>query len=494
LLVRIIFKQSDPPFVYLKYSESVFPGRKIKESRTPPMTSETSKKWICVICGYEHEGVAPPEVCPVCGADAEEFEKCDEDSGTANPPTTEYLSEWEKADDSFEQKFSRMVDLAKHGKSEITPMRTQKSFIDWDSILFKGAQLFRMPLNEDETVSTTTIIGKTAKHPVEIAMPFYVSHMSFGALSREAKIALAKGSKLVGTAICSGEGGLLPEEHQAAGCYIYELGTASFSHVDEDILKADAVEIKIGQAAKPGLGGHLPKEKITDEIAQIRGIPKEQDSISPGRPFNISCQADLINQVDRLRKLTDGKPIGIKFTAGHIEKDLEFALSAKPDFITIDCRGGATGAAPTFIKDNVCLPPVFAIHRARKYLDQVQSKVTLCITGGFRDSADIAKTLALGADAIALATASLIAIGCQQYRVCHSGKCPVGITTQDPELRSRFIVDESVKRFVNFYNATKEELITFAQTNGRNNIHDLDISDIFTLNNEISQNTDIEHA
>ena len=141
--------------------------------------SQPKCKWLCKLCGYIHEAENPPEVCPVCGADAEEFEKCDEDSGTANPPSQDYLSEWEKSDDSFEQKFSRMVDLAKHGKSEITPMRTQKSFIDWDSILFKGAQLFRMPLNEDEAVSTTTIIGKTAKHPVEIAMPFYVSHMSF---------------------------------------------------------------------------------------------------------------------------------------------------------------------------------------------------------------------------------------------------------------------------------------------------------------------------
>ncbi|MBN2329170.1 MAG: alpha-hydroxy-acid oxidizing protein [Candidatus Omnitrophica bacterium] len=460
------------------------------------MADSSSTKWVCVICGYEHEGPEPPEVCPVCGAGPDDFERSEAagDDRSESHSSDEYLSQWAKKDDLFETKFSRLSDLAKHGRSEISAMRTQKSFPDWDAILFKGAQLHRMPLNEEEEVGVQTIIGTTAKHPLKLAIPFYVSHMSFGALSREAKIALAKGSKLVGTAIGSGEGGMLPEERQEAGCYIYELGTAAFSHVDESIVKADAVEIKIGQAAKPGLGGHLPKEKITEEIAKIRGIAKDQDSISPGRPFNLTNREDLRKQVDRLRELTQGRPIGVKLAAGHIEDDLEFALSAHPDFITIDCRGGATGAAPTYIKDNVCLPPIFAIHRARKYLDGVRSEATLCVTGGFRDSADIAKGLALGADAVALATASLIAIGCQQYRVCQTGKCPVGITTQDPELRARFQIEESVKRFVNFYRATGEELKTFARISGRKNVHDLNLTDIFTIHHEISQYTDIEHA
>ncbi len=460
------------------------------------MTAPTAQIWICSICGYEHEGPEPPEVCPVCGAGPEDFELSEETipPEAPTPSTEKYLSEWAKKDDTFEKKFSRITELAKTGKSEISPMRTQKSFPDWDLILFKGVQLSRMPLNEDEDVSTQTVIGKNAKQPITIDIPFYVSHMSFGALSREAKIALARGSKLTGTLICSGEGGMLPEERQEAGCYIYELGTAAFSHIEESMRQADGIEIKIGQAAKPGLGGHLPKEKITDEIAKIRQISKDEDSISPGRPFDISSREELIDKVTKVRELTDGKPVGIKITAGHIEQDLEFALSADPDFITIDCRGGATGAAPTYIKDNVCLPPIFAIHRARKYLDEVGSPATLCVTGGFRDSADIAKALALGADAIALATASLIAIGCQQYRVCHSGKCAVGITTQDPELRARFQIEESVKRFVNFYTATKEEVKTFARINGRDNVHDLDLTDIFTISNEISQNTNIEHA
>jgi glutamate synthase domain-containing protein 2 len=462
------------------------------------MQDNGSTVWVCLVCGYEHTGATPPDVCPVCGADADQFEKKRIPESGADKKTDkedgEYLSEWARPDDEFEGKYARIAALAKGEGSEIAPMRTQKTFPDWEAILFRGAQLYRMPFNEDQAVSTHTVIGATAAVPLEIAIPFYVSHMSFGALSREAKIALARGTKIMGTVMCSGEGGMLPEERAEADRYIYELGTARFSHKKEAIKQADAVEIKIGQAAKPGLGGHLPAEKVTDEIAKIRGIKPGEPSISPGRHAGIDTPEDLRKRVAEIRDLCGGRPVGIKFTAGHIEKDLEVALAAEPDFITIDCRGGATGAAPVFVKDNVCLPPVFAIRRARKFLDEVGSKVTLCMTGGFRDAADIAKGLALGADAVALATASLIAVGCQQYRICHTGRCPVGITTQDPNLRARFEIDKSVDRFVNFYTATKHELETFARINGRLNVHDLDMTDVVTINNEVSQNTDIEHV
>ena len=454
-----------------------------------------SIRWICSVCGYVHEGPEPPDECPQCGADKDAFEK--EESGPSSEASDEpsaYLKEWARKDDAFEKKFDRIQQLATTGKSATSPMRTQKTFPDWEQVLFRGAQLAHMPLNDDEPVTTTTVIGRNAKQPLELAVPFYVSHMSFGALSREAKIALARGSKHMGTAICSGEGGLLEDERREAGLYVYELGTAPFSHRDEAVVQGDAVEIKIGQAAKPGLGGHLPKEKVTEEIAKVRQIALGEDSISPGRHHGIDNIDDLTKEVARLKALTEGKPVGIKITAGHIEADLECALAADPDFITIDCRGGGTGSAPTFIKDNVCLPPIFALHRARAYLDKVGSTVTLCITGGFRDSADIAKALAMGADAIALATASLMAIGCQQYRICHQGKCPVGITTQDPDLRAHFNVEKSTERLVRFYEATKEELMTFARINGCRDVHALEVSDLVTLCDEIARYTSIEHA
>jgi glutamate synthase domain-containing protein 2 len=409
-------------------------------------------------------------------------------------PLEDYLGEWARDQDGFETRFARLASLARTGVSMSSPMRTQRKLPDWDIVLFRGAQLDPMPLNDDVPVSTRTVIGPGSAHPLELALPFYVSHMSYGALSREAKIALARGAKEVGTVACSGEGGMLPDERAAAGLYIYELGTAAFSHREESILKADAIEIKIGQAAKPGLGGTLPRTKITPEIAAIRGIPQDRDSHSPGRHTGIDSPGDLKRRVAELREMTGGRPIGIKFTAGRVEADLAVALAAEPDFITIDCRGGGTGSGPDFVKDNVCLPPVFALHRARRFLDREKSGVTLCITGGFRDSTDIAKALAMGADAVALATASMIAVGCQQYRICQTGRCPVGIATQDPELRKRFDIELSVRRFVNFATGMGRELETLARINGHADVHDLNVGDLLTLEHEISLHTDIEHA
>ena len=336
------------------------------------MSMKTTKRWVCTICGYVHEGPEPPESCPECGASSDLFEEEGAEDGAPSLPgkavSGEYLAKWARESDAFETKFARIKSLASGAPSEISPMRTQQPFPSWEAVLFRGAQLHRLPLNEHENVNTKTVIGRTAARPLTIAMPFYVSHMSFGALSREAKIALARGSRLAGTLICSGEGGLLPVERAEAALYVYELGTAPFSHRDDAIRQADAVEIKIGQAAKPGLGGHLPKEKVTEEIARVRGISVGEDSISPGRFTGIDKKGDLKKVAARVRGVLDGKPLGVKLTASHIEEDLAEALEAEPDFITIDCRGGATGAAPTYLKDNVCLPPVFALYRARKYL------------------------------------------------------------------------------------------------------------------------------
>ncbi|MBW2522988.1 MAG: alpha-hydroxy-acid oxidizing protein [Deltaproteobacteria bacterium] len=454
------------------------------------------KTWKCTACGYLHTGESVPELCPVCAAPAELFieERAPEQKLPPVIDTLDYLAAWQRKDDDVEPRFARLQRLATTGETEISAMGTHRHAVTWDDILLCGAQLDRLPLEKDEDVSTRTTIGKCADQPLELQIPFYVSHMSFGALSKEAKISLARGSAAVGTAIGSGEGGMLKEEREHAKHYIYELGTARFSHVESSIRAADAVEIKIGQAAKPGLGGHLPADKVTDEIAAIRGLAVGEDSISPSRQPDINSRADLRRKVDELRELTGGKPIGIKFAAGRLEQDLDFALAAGPDFVTIDCRGGGTGAAPTVVKDNVCLHAIFALRRARRFLDERRSAVTLCITGGFRDSSDIAKALALGADAVALATASMMAIGCQQYRICQTGRCPVGIATQDPALRARLVIDKSVERFVRFYRGTTRELATLTRLAGRRSVHDLDLSDLFTTSLEVAHFTDIAHA
>lgn len=385
--------------------------------------------------------------------------------------------------------------MAETGESIIEPMRTKATSFSWDEILIKGAQLAKIPLNRDEPVNSETVIGPAAKQPLVIGTPVYVTHMSFGALSREAKIALAKGSRAAKTAMCSGEGGILPESLESAYRYIFEYVPNQYSVTEENLKKVDAIEIKIGQSVKPGMGGHLPGKKVTGEIAAIRGADEGTDIISPSRFDDILNGEDLKKKVAALRKASGGKPIGVKLAAGNIEADLEVALSAEPDFITVDGRAGATGAAPKFIKAATSIPSVFALYRARKFLDEKGAKdVSLVITGGLRISPDFAKALALGADAVAIGTSALMALGCQQYRICNTGKCPTGITTQDPELRAKFNIEKAARRLENFLKVSTEELKNFARLTGNEDVHRLSLDDLCTTNSEISNHTAIQHA
>ena len=319
--------------------------------------------------------------------------------------------------------------------------------------------------------------------------------MSFGALSKEAKLALSKGSSSLKTAMCSGEGGILPESMAYAYKYIFEYVPNKYSVTEENLAKVDAIEIKFGQSAKPGMGGHLPAGKVTQDIANIRGFDEGVDIISPASFEDIQNKEELKKKVTWLRDTSGGKPVGIKFAAGNIEADLAVALYARPDFITIYGRAGATGASPKYVKAAASVPTMFAAYRARKYLDaQGASDVSLVLTGGLRVSSDFAKAMALGADAIAIGTAALIAIGCRQYRICHTGKCPMGITTQDKALRLRLNVDESAKGLANYLSVSTEELKDFARLTGNDDVHKLSIQDLCTTNSEISNHTDIEHV
>jgi glutamate synthase domain-containing protein 2 len=328
-----------------------------------------------------------------------------------------------------------------------------------------------------------------------IATPIYISHMSFGALSRECKIALAKGSAAVKTAMCSGEGGSLPDSLAAAHKYIFEYVPNRYSVTDEHLQRVDAIEIKIGQSTKPGMGGHLPGTKVTAEIARVRGKPEGQDVFSPARYDDIKSADDLKKKVEWLRDKSGGKPIGVKIAAGNIEADLDVILHAGADFVTIDGRPGGTGASPKYIKAATSVPTVMALYRARRFLDERRAEhVSLVITGGFRVSSDMAKALAMGADAVAVATAAMIAAGCQQYRVCHTGRCPVGIATQDPELRARFDIEKSAAQVANYLKVITEELRDFARLTGHARLVDLSLSDICTTSSEISDHTTIEHV
>lgn len=407
----------------------------------------------------------------------------------------EYLGNLKRKTDEFETIMEDIHRMSVSGHSITEPMRTTNKVISWDEILIKGAQLSTLPLNEDEPVNTQTTIGPNAKHPLIIETPIYITHMSFGALSREIKIALAGGSSAVRTAMCSGEGGLVEESLEKSYRYIFEYVPNKYSVTDENLKRVDAIEIKIGQSAKPGMGGHLPAPKVTAEIAKMRGYPEGTDIISPAHFPDINNPGELKDAVDMLRQRSGGKPIGIKMAAGNIEDDLEVAVYAKPDFITIDGRPGATGDAPKFIKAATSVPTIFALHRARKFLDEnSRTDISLVITGGLRISSDFAKALAMGADAIAIGTAALIAAACQQYRICHSGDCPVGVTTQKPELRARASIEHSAKRVENFLRVSTEEIKTFSRITGKNDVHDLDVKDLVTYNTEISNYTNIDHA
>lgn len=464
----------------------------------------------CGVCGYtyneETQGIPWSQLpdgwtCPVCGADKSKFTAvmeaptAAEQSPAASTRAGEYLLEWRRTEDAVETYMADIHRMAETGETVIDSMRTPLPVIGWDDVFIKGAQLAKFPLNEDVPVNTTTVIGPKAGVPLAIDIPLYVSHMSFGALSREAKVALAKGSAMVKTMMCSGEGGILEESLRSAYKYVFEYVPNRYGVTDENLREVDAIEIKVGQSAKPGLGGHLPGNKVTAEIAAARGRPQGQSITSPARFDDIHSPDDLRSKVEWLREKSGGKPIGIKLAAGDVEADLGIALYGRPDFVTIDGRPGGTGSAPKFIKNAASVPTLFALHRARKFLDKRGARhVTLLITGGFRVPSDMAKALAMGADAVALGTAALIAVGCQQYRLCATGRCPVGVTTHDPVLRSRLDVETSARRVANFFKACAEELKEFARMTGNNDVHGLSVKDLCTANSEISDFTDIEHV
>lgn len=469
----------------------------------------------CSVCGYvfdeEAEGRAFVELteCPMCKQPVDKFEMVSsggEEQSAAETgaegmvsgasgegPDLSYPKETRKTDSSYRY-FKEIHEMAVTGKSAIEAMGTQMKMPNWDDILVLGAQLNPPPLEEHAEVSLQTVIGRHAKKPMVLDMPVYISHMSFGALSKETKIALAKGSAMAGTAMCSGEGGILPEEKAAAHKYIFEYVPNLYSVTTENLMTSDAIEIKIGQGTKPGMGGHLPGSKVTPEIAEIRNKPLGEDVISPSKFPGINTKEDLRTLVRNLRDCSGGRPIGIKIAAGKIEKDLAYCVFAEPDFITIDGRGGATGASPSIIRDSTSVPTIYALYRARKYLDSVHADIDLVITGGLRVSSDFAKAIAMGADAVAIASAAMVAAACQQYRICGTGMCPVGMATQDPELRKRLHGEAAAQRVANFLNCSAQELRTFARITGHEDIHGLSVEDLCTISREISEYTNIVHA
>ena len=358
-----------------------------------------------------------------------------------------YQGKWRRFGDDVEEDYELLHGYAAGGHDGVEAMRTTRPVQGFNEIQFAAGQLARPPRLDAEPVDLQTRLGRSAKRPLELAMPLLVSHMSFGALSAEAKVALATASATAGIAICSGEGGM------------------------------------------------LPGAKVTAEIAAVRGIEPGTAAHSPARFADLDAPGALGKRVREIREMTDGRPVGIKFAAGDVEADLALALEAGPDCVTIDGRPGGTGAAPLHLKDHVGVPTVFAIDRARAFMEREGVRgLDLVATGGLRTAADYAKALALGADVVAIATAAMIGIGCQQYRACHTGNCPVGIATQREDLRARFDVGIAAEMAERLFATVRGQLEDYCRILGRGAAEELAPEDLVTANSEISGHTAVRHA
>ncbi|MDQ1510436.1 MAG: methylamine---glutamate N-methyltransferase subunit [Actinomycetota bacterium] len=365
----------------------------------------------------------------------------------------------------------------------------------WDDIQFVTAELARLPLLDEVPVGTEVCIGPNARQPLYLDIPLFVSDMSFGALSQEAKTALARGAQLAGTGICSGEGGMLPEEQAANSRYLYELASARFGWSWDVLKKVQAFHFKLGQGAKTGTGGHLPGAKVVGRIAEVRGLPEGTAAVSPPTFPDWHGVDDFRRFADEVRERANGIPIGAKLSAQHIEADIDAALQIGVDYIILDGRGGGTGAAPLLFRDHISVPTIPALARARRHLDQLGRRdVTLVITGGLRDAADFAKALSLGADAVAIANSAIQAIGCLGMRACHTDNCPVGIATQKPHLRARLPVDEASQRLDRFLRATIGLMQVLARACGHDHLSKLCLDDLTTFNREMTALTGIAYG
>ena len=372
----------------------------------------------------------------------------------------------------------------------------RKDLPHWDDIQIMVAQMATKPLLDDVTVGTELVIGQEAERPLHLDIPLFVSDMSFGALSEEAKVALATGAELAGTGICSGEGGMLPEEQRANSRYFYELASAQFGYREELLSSIQAFHFKGGQGAKTGTGGHLPGSKNVGKIAEVRGIEPGHPAVSPPTFTNLHSVDDFRRFGDRVRELSGGVPIGMKLSANHVEADLGFALDSGVDYVILDGRGGGTGAAPTMFRDHISVPTIPALARARRFLDDAgaSGRVTLIVTGGLRVPTDFVKALALGADGIALSNSAMQAIGCVGARMCNSNNCPTGIATQKPELRARLDVAASAQRLATFFSASVELMSVMARACGHDHLSKLNQNDLATWDDKMAKLSGVRFA
>jgi len=399
-----------------------------------------------------------------------------------------------------------------HIKAELGRYRMRgfsifKKIPHWDDLTFLPGTLTRFVIEGyREKCDTKTVLGPQCENPMSLDIPVYVTGMSFGALSYEAKTALARGATMAGTATCSGEGGMIPDERRYSQKWYYQCIQSRYGFNPHHLQLADGVEFFIGQGCKVGLGGHLMGQKVTDQVAEMRSLPAGIDQRSPARHPDWLGPDDLALKIQEIREATDYKtPVQLKLGAARVYDDVRMAVKTQPDIIYIDGMEGGTGAGPHLATEETGVPGIGAIRQARRAIDDLgmSGRVSLVYAGGIRNGGDLAKALALGADAVAIGHSVMMALNCNKdipeadfhkemgvepgwcYH-CHTGRCPVGVATQDPELRKRLNPDEAAERVYNFLHTLAIECQMIARACGKTNVHSLEPEDLAALTSEAS--------
>jgi glutamate synthase domain-containing protein 2 len=398
-----------------------------------------------------------------------------------------------------------------HGLYEIRGLGAKRRLPHFDDLVFLGASLTRYPLEGyREKCITKTVLGtRFAKKPIELDIPITIAGMSFGSLSANVKEAIGLAATEVGTSTTTGDGGMTPEERLSSKTLIYQCLPSRYGFNPNDVRKADAIEIVIGQGAKPGGGGMLLGQKINPRVAEMRTLPEGVDQRSACRHPDWTGPDDLTIKIQELRELTDWQiPIYVKVGASRTFNDVKLAVHAGADVVVVDGMQGGTAATQAVFIEHVGIPTLAAVRQAVDALEDLDMKgqVQLIVSGGVRTGADVAKALAMGADAVSIGQGILIALGCnsetyiqneehhsaiEDYAAlgtapgychhCHTGKCPVGVTTQDAVLEKRLQPEVGARRIRNYLQTLNMELTTIARACGKQNVHHLEREDLVAL-------------
>lgn len=394
---------------------------------------------------------------------------------------------------------------------------SQRNLPSFDDLVVQPATMTRLPLEGyRESCDAETVLGDglgLVEQPIKLKMPVYIASMSFGALSASAKAALGRGARMAGTMTCTGEGGMLEEERDENDLLTYQLTPSRYMLDLEHLRKADAVEIVVGQGAKPGTGGLLLGMKISERVSRMRSLPEGVDQRATVRHPDFLGADDMSIKITELREATEYQvPILVKMGATRPYYDTAVAAKTGADVVVVDGMQGGTGASPELLLDHTGVPTLSAIPAARRALEDtgMSGKVKLVAAGGIRSGADVAKALALGADCTMIGSAAMLALGCNSPRYiedyealgtepgachhCHTGKCPVGVTTQDPTLESRLDVPAAAERVDRFLTATTMEVTLLAKACGKSSVHNLEPEDLRALSLEASAFTGVPLA